>query len=213
MSYTDVELSEGLATAVQQVIRERDLLAETARRLTEQRNEARAVATRRKVERDDARTARLRAADQMVDEARRERDQAQAEVTGLRERLDSAVEWMGTVRDELVMAGGRGGDRVVALANLRALVKERDDAQAEVERMVRWLREELDLDVRDSVQKITLGERDAWSEAMRDYVCVAVAARRAPVHPLPARALPYHAGDHRRSRGAGAGDHRDGCER
>lgn len=39
---------------------------------------------------------------------------------------DAAVEWIGCVRDELVMAGGAGGDRVVALANLRALIRERD---------------------------------------------------------------------------------------
>lgn len=39
----------------------------------------------------------------------------------LRER-DEAVEWIGTVRDELVRAGYPAGDRTVALANIRALL-------------------------------------------------------------------------------------------
>lgn len=41
----------------------------------------------------------------------------------LLERLESAERWMGVVRDELVNAGGRPGDRDVALANLRSLLE------------------------------------------------------------------------------------------
>lgn len=36
--------------------------------------------------------------------------------------LDEAITWIGVVRDELVLAGYPGGDRTVALANLRLLV-------------------------------------------------------------------------------------------
>lgn len=37
-----------------------------------------------------------------------------------------AADWIGVVRDELVLAGGKRGDRTVALANLRAVIEERD---------------------------------------------------------------------------------------
>lgn len=46
---------------------------------------------------------------------------------------DEAVEWIGVVREELVRAGGAGGDRAVGLANLRAVVAERDALRAQVE--------------------------------------------------------------------------------
>lgn len=46
-----------------------------------------------------------------------------AELQALDARRDEAVEWIGVVREELVLAGGEGGDRNVALENLRALVK------------------------------------------------------------------------------------------
>lgn len=68
-------------------------------------------------------------------------------ITDLRARLaeaegerDAAVKWIGCVRDELVIAGYAGGDRDVALANLRALIASREnqrDYLADVEDVVR----------------------------------------------------------------------------
>lgn len=45
----------------------------------------------------------------------------------LQQKHDHAIQWIGVVRDELVQAGYPGGDRDVALANLRSLIfKARD---------------------------------------------------------------------------------------
>lgn len=41
---------------------------------------------------------------------------------------EAAIEALGVMRDELIAAGGKPGDRVVALENLRALVREREAA-------------------------------------------------------------------------------------
>lgn len=41
----------------------------------------------------------------------------------LKEEKDSVVRWIGVVRDELVNAGGKPGDREVALENLRAVLE------------------------------------------------------------------------------------------
>lgn len=54
------------------------------------------------------------------------------EVLSAKERgLDEATEWIGVVRDELVRAGYVGGDRSVALGNLRTLIQQRNDAEKE----------------------------------------------------------------------------------
>ena len=49
-------------------------------------------------------------------------------------KRDEAVRALGVMAEELVLAGGKAGDRVVALANLRVLISERDELKARV----RW---------------------------------------------------------------------------
>jgi hypothetical protein len=49
-------------------------------------------------------------------------------IATLEKERDEAVEWIGVMRDELVRAGGKGGDRAVALDNLRTLICDRDEA-------------------------------------------------------------------------------------
>lgn len=66
-----------------------------------------------------------------------------AELEALDARRDEAVEWIGVVREELVLAGGEGGDRDVALGNLRTLVKQRDALTMAAQRVVDELRHAL----------------------------------------------------------------------
>jgi hypothetical protein len=60
---------------------------------------------------------------------------ATREVARLTEERDAAVRWIGVVRDELVNAGFPSGDRTVALASIRALLRERDEARGAADRM------------------------------------------------------------------------------
>lgn len=80
-------------------------------------------------------------------------------------RRDEAVEWIGVVREELVLAGGEGGDRDVALANLRTLVKKQATLTTAAQRASAELRHTLEnLDVNGAVDADTVRHAVAMLE-------------------------------------------------
>lgn len=76
----------------------------------------------------------------------------------LERQRDEAVTWIGGFSLELVEAGGRSGDRAVALENLKAFIAERDALKAEVER----LKAERDEALTDNDRR--LGKLQRWAE-------------------------------------------------
>ncbi len=75
--------------------------------------------------------AQREAVDVLVAYAQRA-EQAEAALAQMTKERDDAVKFLGRMAEDLVNAGGRFGDREVALANLRAVIAERDVLKAEL---------------------------------------------------------------------------------
>lgn len=78
-------------------------------------------------------------AQEQVDRAWQAKEHAEREREAAQRSAESAVQALGAMRDELVSAGYPGGDREVALANLRQLVKDRNVMRAHCRSLVRVL--------------------------------------------------------------------------
>ena len=98
-------------------------------------------------------------------EARRERAQLEVvrcrEIVEIRAERDEAVEWIGVVRTALIDAGGKSGDRAVALENLRRVIAERDEALAKVAAIVQTISAIVDHSYCGGVEEY----RISWADA------------------------------------------------
>lgn len=88
-------------------------------------------------------------------------------ISALEQERDDAVSWIHTVLEELVLAGGARGDRTVGLANLRALIRQRDAYWPYVEAVAKQrypFKAEDEIDAYDMLRERERAARDAKSE-------------------------------------------------